>query len=189
VSACLGEHRAVGTRGGGTERSNLRRVEEEESDCGTLLEEEELDRLVLRVVHDEVDGEFVVIARGVLNLAVHLERGATQDQHRLHQNQRHAHIGSMQRMSSGRAARGGGKCAMLVKWKRRFFFVVDPERCCRGGGTKVVGSTIIGLVFCDAGRGTPRDNLPPPPNLETQLTGRPGSGWHGRTSARWTTRT
>jgi hypothetical protein len=122
VSACLGEHRAVGTRGGGTEPSNLRRVEEEESDCGTLLEEEELDRLVLRVVHDEVDREFVVIAReGVLNLAVHLERGATQDQHRLHQNQRHAHIGSMQRMSSGRAARGGGKCAMLVKWKGRFF--------------------------------------------------------------------
>jgi hypothetical protein len=75
VSACLGEHRAVGTRGGGTERSNLRHVEEEEEDCGTLLEEEEeLDRLVLRVVHDEVDGEFVVIAReGVLNLTVHLE--------------------------------------------------------------------------------------------------------------------
>jgi hypothetical protein len=40
----------------------------------------------------------------------------------------------------------------------------------------VVGPTVIGLLFCDARRGTPRDSLTPPPNLETWLTGHLESG-------------
>jgi hypothetical protein len=86
-----------------------------------LLLEEELDRLVLRVVHDEVDGGSATIAGGVPDLTVHLERGTTQVQQCLHQDQWRAHAGIMQK-SSDSATCEGGKRDMLAKWKGRFFF-------------------------------------------------------------------
>jgi hypothetical protein len=123
VLVCPGEHRVVGRGGRGTKRSNRRHPEEEELDHGMLLlEEEELDRLVLRVVHDEVDGGSAMIAGGgVPNLTVHLERGATQVQQCLHLDQWCAHVGIMQKTSSDRATCEGGKRDMLAKWKERFF--------------------------------------------------------------------
>jgi hypothetical protein len=96
-----------------------------------LLLEEELDRLVLRVVHDEVDGGSATIAGGVPDLTVHLERGTTQVQQCLHQDQWRAHAGIMQKTSSDSATCEGGKRDMLAKWKGRFFLGVDFRSCWR----------------------------------------------------------